>query len=84
MTPPSLWFRGLELHSITFDTPEPSTWIVLNKIVINAILLTSADPPSVSSHNQSHKKPYISHNDHPTQVEVALCDYLELLGDQDP
>ncbi|CAG8268526.1 unnamed protein product [Penicillium salamii] len=32
MTSPSLWFRGPELHSITFDTPEPSTWIVLERV----------------------------------------------------
>ncbi|KAJ5479931.1 hypothetical protein N7530_005440 [Penicillium desertorum] len=32
MASPYPWFRGPELHSIVFDAPAPSTWIVLERV----------------------------------------------------
>ncbi|KAJ5448467.1 hypothetical protein N7445_003288 [Penicillium cf. griseofulvum] len=32
MASPHPWFRGPDLHSIVFDAPAPSTWIVLERV----------------------------------------------------
>ncbi|KAJ5895330.1 hypothetical protein N7495_007021 [Penicillium taxi] len=61
MTSSYPWFRGPEIHSIIFDDPEPSTWIVLERL-------------NEHENREDPERAHIKHPDHCT-VSYASIKY---------